>query len=68
MEHLDEFLTCKICMEIFDTNDKKPLFVPCGHTFCTKCLRFIFKKSSVMCPLDKKVHKVSSFNEIPANY
>jgi hypothetical protein len=68
MESIEEILTCKICMERFNDEDKKPLFVPCGHTFCSRCLRFIYKRPNLRCPLDKKEHKVEAFTNIPINF
>ena len=68
MEGIEEILTCKICMEKFNDSEKKPLFIPCGHTFCSKCLRFIYKKPSLKCPLDKKDHKFEAFSLIPTNF
>lgn len=68
MEGTEELLTCKICMERYDDADKKPLFVPCGHTFCAKCLRFIYKHPHLKCPLDKKSHEFKNFALIPTNF
>ena len=68
MESLEDILTCKVCMEKYNDNDKKPLFLTCGHTFCSKCLRFIYKRPSLKCPLDKKDHKYETFTLIPTNF
>ena len=68
MESVEEIITCKICMEHYNDSDKKPLFITCGHTFCSHCLRFIFKRSIVHCPLDKKQHKYDTFAAIPTNF
>lgn len=68
MESVDEILTCYICMEKYNDTDKKPLFISCGHTFCCKCIRFIFKKPTFRCPLDKKEHKYEAFTAIPTNF
>ncbi|KLO10664.1 hypothetical protein SCHPADRAFT_942681 [Schizopora paradoxa] len=32
---LDESLRCSICLEIFDA----PMSLPCGHSFCSLCIR-----------------------------
>ncbi len=68
MESIEEIITCKICMERYNEAERKPLFVPCGHTFCMKCLRFIFHKPNISCPLDKKAHKFDNFSLIPTNF
>ncbi|XP_019632314.1 PREDICTED: uncharacterized protein LOC109475944 isoform X2 [Branchiostoma belcheri] len=43
----DQFLTCQICMNIY--ND--PRILPCLHTFCTRCLEEWQKESNkFICP------------------
>ena len=61
MESLEELLTCKICMDKYNELERKPLFLPCGHTFCARCLRFVYKKKILICPMDKKHHKYEQF-------
>ena len=68
MESLEEILTCKICMERLNDQERKPLFLLCGHTFCQKCLRFVYKKPLLSCPLDKTVHRFEAFDKIPTNF
>jgi hypothetical protein len=68
MESIEELLTCKVCMERYNDSDKKPLFLTCGHTFCTRCLRLIFKRAAMKCPLDKLVSKYEVFSSIPTNF
>lgn len=68
MESLEGVLTCSICMEAYNESDRKPLFLLCGHTFCGKCLRLVYHKPSLNCPLDKKTHKFESFDKIPINF
>lgn len=68
MESIEELLTCKVCMEKYNDKEKKPLFLPCGHTFCQKCLKFIYKRRILLCPLDKKLHKFDLFSKVPTNY
>src|SRR5262249_12712010 len=44
--NFDEFpdRQCPICQEDFDTKDltRAPVKIPCGHTFHTVCLAFLF--------------------------
>lgn len=68
MESLEEILTCSICIEIYNDTERKPLFLLCGHTFCAKCLRLVFQKPNLVCPLDKKIHKFDSFDKVPTNF
>ncbi len=65
---IEELLTCKVCMERYTDEDKKPLFLTCGHTFCSRCLRLIYKRKSLKCPLDKKESKYEDFGGIPTNF
>lgn len=32
-------LECSICRQMFDLKDRKPLVLPCGHSFCSDCLK-----------------------------
>ena len=34
----DDLLSCSICKESFNSSDKLPKLIPCGHTFCSQCL------------------------------
>ena len=68
MESIEELLTCKVCMERYNDADKKPLFLTCGHTFCSRCLRLIFKRAALKCPLDKQTSKYETFVSIPTNF
>ena len=68
MESIEELLTCKVCMERFNDTDKKPLFLTCGHTFCSRCLRLLFKRAALKCPLDKALSKYETFAGIPTNF
>lgn len=44
-EKISIYLTCQICLNIFDN----PHRVTCGHTFCKKCLDK-YRKTSTNCP------------------
>ena len=33
-----DFLDCEICFERFNSSDKKPLSLNCGHTCCKACI------------------------------
>lgn len=46
----DEFLSCNICMEDFDSHTRKPCILPCFHTFCSLCLSQLSKEGKLQCP------------------
>lgn len=43
-------MECSICFERFDSTERLPKVLGCGHTFCLKCLE---KPSLKQCPLDQ---------------
>jgi hypothetical protein len=45
---------CKVCYEPFDGESHSPRFLPCGHTFCTKCLVSVQAFGPLICPMDKR--------------
>jgi hypothetical protein len=62
-------IICDICSETFHPNieDKKPRFLPCGHTFCTGCINKLNSTKSE-CPLDRKEFKMENINDLPINF
>lgn len=61
------FLHCKDCTCIF-TNSNRPLLLRCGHTFCEKCLKNIFKNDKIICSLDNQITEIDNFSELQTNY
>ncbi|OMJ75423.1 hypothetical protein SteCoe_25429 [Stentor coeruleus] len=59
-------LECSICLECFDSNEKKPLILPCGHTFCKQCVKDI-KDGNSECPFDRKPVELP-FESISTNF
>ena len=50
-------VNCETCKELYNSDNKKPIYLPCSHTFCRSCLEANFKKNSYLkCPLDNKKH------------
>ncbi|XP_042885224.1 tripartite motif-containing protein 12A-like [Penaeus japonicus] len=44
-------LTCAVCRDSYNKDDRKPLILPhCGHTFCKKCLNVESRKRVFRCP------------------
>jgi zinc-RING finger domain/PHR domain len=44
-------LACQICTERYNLEEKKPRFLDCGHTFCTRCIKVLNSKPELMCPV-----------------
>ena len=42
---LKENLTCSMCFELFDHEERIPKALPCLHTFCLGCLDIYVKKN-----------------------
>ena len=64
---MDSIFECGVCFKTYNHSEKKPLSLPCGHTFCLECLRQINKHNVIKCPFDKIGHHVSAEN-LPVNY
>ena len=64
---MESIFECGVCFKYYNFNEKKPLSLPCGHTFCLDCLKQINKQSQIKCPFDKSVHN-SHVDLLPVNY
>lgn len=61
-------ITCNICMDLY-SQDKKPLILVCGHTFCEICLQKLFDTSNeIQCCFCKIVTKLDRFDDMIVNY
>ena len=49
---------CFMCLNIYNSNNIIPLILPCGHTFCDKCIKNEYnKKNYFICKFcDKKIY------------
>jgi hypothetical protein len=57
---LEDFLECQICIEIFNSNKKRPMCLhPCGHTLCEECYKSLVSKK---CPFCQSFIQNSSVN------
>ena len=57
---LDNFLTCKMCMSLFDDEKHVPKLLNCMHTFCEQCLQNLMtQKSRVLCSFCKTAGTVT---------
>ncbi|XP_034236387.1 uncharacterized protein LOC117642390 isoform X4 [Thrips palmi] len=59
-------MECYVCLEKFDiySADRRPKVLPCGHTFCLRCLQGLQAKK---CPLDNKVFTLQP-DSLPDNF
>ena len=63
----DQIFECGICFKPYNHNDKKPISLPCGHSFCSDCIRQLYKHQMIKCPYDKISHNILPEN-LPVNY
>ncbi|KAK4026456.1 hypothetical protein OUZ56_015452 [Daphnia magna] len=63
-----DLVTCSVCLCEFDDANRKPKFLPCGHTICRTCLAEIQRNRQIQCPLCRKVHAHSGdVANLPSN-
>ncbi|XP_020772595.1 E3 ubiquitin-protein ligase TRIM35-like [Boleophthalmus pectinirostris] len=61
---LEEELHCQICLDIF----KKPVILPCSHSFCKACLETWWTDNATKeCPVCKEKHLRADINTLPSN-
>ncbi len=61
-------IPCDNCGEMYDNDKRKPICLPCGHTFCKSCLNEIWKRLSyIKCPQDNKKHFLK-IDDFPINF
>ena len=46
--------TCGICEEVYDEFDRKPLVLPCTHSFCKSCLQQMQIINQKLCPVCRR--------------
>ena len=44
-------IMCCVCSQGYDDSDKKPLVLPCSHTFCKSCLLQVQATNRKVCPV-----------------
>ncbi|CAG9335016.1 unnamed protein product [Blepharisma stoltei] len=64
---MDAALQCTLCSNRYNTADRIPRFLPCGHTFCNSCLISILAHPSPECPDDSVAIPYSSPDLLPKN-
>ncbi|CAG9318308.1 unnamed protein product [Blepharisma stoltei] len=63
-----EDLCCGICQQNFDSTQREPRMLQCGHSFCSLCLQELFGRGIKSCPEDSTAFNVSSVEELPKNF
>jgi len=70
-KQLDELAECPICAEVYTD----PRVLPCGHTFCLKCIRKYIeekesKKEELVCPMCRTKFTLpgSGVGDLPKNF
>ncbi|TNV72867.1 hypothetical protein FGO68_gene4339 [Halteria grandinella] len=65
----DNLLICNICMHKYDTAQRLPLTLMCGHTICKVCANNIHKFNNMKCPFDNLVfNHYSSADALGRNF
>lgn len=65
---------CEICCQEYNTSDRAPRSLSCGHTICTQCAQTLWDqqgRSRIVCPFDRKETFVSGGSldgNLPKNY
>lgn len=65
-------MECGICLKSWDYEDCIPKSIPCGHSFCSRCLDDIFKrkKTGIQCPVCLLFHEMTltQVQAMPKNF
>ena len=54
--------SCFVCTEIYDDRKRKPLLLPCSHSFCQRCLEKMEEKNNKVCPVCRNAWSQHSVN------
>jgi hypothetical protein len=65
---MEDASSCSICTEGYNQGALCPRILPCGHTFCVKCLATIANSGRVVCPNDRKTFAVPDVANLPKNF
>ncbi|XP_034236826.1 uncharacterized protein LOC117642615 isoform X2 [Thrips palmi] len=57
-------MDCDVCLESFNDKDRRPKCLPCGHTFCLRC---VTQQKDKKCPIDRKAYRPVASN-LPDNF
>lgn len=68
MERQSDDIRCNKCKKNFNTNDREPLMLPCGHTCCSTCIQKLSSKNLIICPENSKHSTSLPISNLPKNY
>ncbi|CAL4149346.1 unnamed protein product, partial [Meganyctiphanes norvegica] len=63
-----DFLECKICHVPYDEEDHRPRHAPCGHEYCSACIKALIKDNIFECPKCRQKNKVCTPDDMPVNF
>lgn len=61
-------VSCSLCSEVYNKLDRSPRTLPCGHTFCYKCLSELFTHRVIRCPEDLTALTIRNASDLPINF
>lgn len=64
---MEAALQCSLCSNRYNTTDRIPRFLPCGHTFCNSCLISLLSHPTPECPDDLVAIPYPSPELLPKN-
>ena len=65
---MESELCCTICDQKYEVPSRTPLMLPCGHTYCSRCLQELLSSSQLFCPEDQEAVNISSIADLPKNF
>lgn len=63
-----DITSCGICFESYNEGERKPLLLPCSHSFCQNCLQTLESIGKKDCAFCKKSWGQSTFKNFPICY
>lgn len=61
-------VSCSLCGDVYNKSDRSPRTLPCGHTFCYKCLSELFTHRVIRCPEDLTALTTRVASDLPINF
>ena len=56
---------CPVCLELFNTRDRIPHVLLCGHEYCAACLGTLLEGGTIVCPQDRAKTRTGSVASLP---